>query len=234
MPFSYSPDDTEWGAYPYLVPAARYLVGGEYIDVSDAGPVRLHRIAASPAIGGPFDLYVAYPVSNEIVPVDLSSVLGMPEIGTACPRNGLAPVVASNEVVVPPTGLILVPPEYRLWFPNGDLDMDGEDNEEFDLEDEGEDTGEDVEVELEEERESAEEKDEEMELDFSVMEEGSGEKFSIDMDDVEKSMQKLEDVLDDFQDDSGNIIEVDMDEFKASIAKFEAEMEEDEEDGEDD
>jgi hypothetical protein len=126
VPFSYSPDDTEWGEYPYLVPVARYLVGGEYIDVYDVGPVRLHRIAASPAIGGPFDLFVAYPVSDEIVPVDLSSVLGVPEIGTACPRTGLAPVVASNEVVVPPTGLILVPPEHRLWFPNGDLDLDGQ------------------------------------------------------------------------------------------------------------
>ncbi len=123
--FSYPASETDWALYPYLLPAAWYLVDGQYQAAEVAGGARLHRITAAASIGGPYDLYVAYPDGNAPVTEDLSALLGPGERGAVDPRTGLAPVVSTLLVPVPLTGVLLVPPDKRLYLPNGDLNLDG-------------------------------------------------------------------------------------------------------------
>ncbi len=123
--FSFPATETNWALYPYLMPAARYLVGATYVSTTKIGPIRLHRLTAPSANGGPYDLYVAYPNADAAAIVDLAATLGQPSILTVSPRSGLAPVSASSAVRVPPTGVLLVPVGKRLALPNGDVNLDG-------------------------------------------------------------------------------------------------------------
>jgi hypothetical protein len=123
--FSYPVSETDWALYPYLMPVASYLTDGQHQTVLVAGPVRVHRITAAASIGGPYDLYVAYPEGPDPILADLSGILGPSAIGAVTPRTGLAPLIPTNNVIVPPTGLILVPAAKRLYLPNGDVNLDG-------------------------------------------------------------------------------------------------------------
>jgi hypothetical protein len=123
--FSYPASETDWALYPYLLPVAWYLVDGQYQAAEVAGDVRLHRVTAAASIGGPYDLYVAYPGGNASVTEDLSAVLGVGTIGAVDPRTGLAPLASATSVDVPLTGVLLVPANKRLYLPNGDLNLDG-------------------------------------------------------------------------------------------------------------
>ncbi len=123
--FSYAPATTDWRDYPYLMPVARYLADAQYVSAAAASGVRLHRLTAGPAAGGPFPMWVAYPTAGEGTTVDLAPILGMPTVLTVSPRTGLAPALSSAAVPVPTTGLILVPPDRRLPLPNGDVNLDG-------------------------------------------------------------------------------------------------------------
>lgn len=124
-PFDYPPSTTVWAQYPYLLPVARYLVDAQWASVVTVGPVRLHRVTAAAAIGGPFDMYVAYPTAAADAVVDLSSVLGVGQIAVVNPRSGLAPGQPTSAVGVRKTGAILVPTVKRLALPNGDVNIDG-------------------------------------------------------------------------------------------------------------
>jgi len=123
--FSYPDTKTNWALYPYLLPVARYLVDGQYDSGVSVGSVRLHKVIAAPGIGGPYDLYVAYPSGASPIVADLSSVLGPGPIVAANPHTGLAPPVATNQVAVPVTGVLLLPLSKRLALPNGDVNLDG-------------------------------------------------------------------------------------------------------------
>lgn len=123
--FNYPATATNWALYPYLMPVARYLVGATYVSAIKVGPVRLHRLTAPVANGGPYDLFVAYPNADAPATVDLAAVLGQPTVLTVSPRSGLAPVSPSDAVLVPVTGVLLVPVGKRLALPNGDVNLDG-------------------------------------------------------------------------------------------------------------
>ncbi len=123
--FSYAVDETDWVLYPYLLPVARYLAGGQYVQAYAAGPVRLHQVTAAAEIGGPYDLYVVVPSGPDAVVADLSPVVGLGTLAAVAPRSGLAPPVATDAVLVPPTGVLLVPVSKRLALPNGDVNIDG-------------------------------------------------------------------------------------------------------------
>jgi len=123
--FSYAPTTTDWRHYPYLMAVARYLADAQYVSAAAVGGVRLHRLTAGPAAGGPFPMWVAYPTAGADVTVNLTPILGMPTVLAASPRTGLAPPQPSAAVPVPTTGVILVPPDRRLPLPNGDVNLDG-------------------------------------------------------------------------------------------------------------
>ncbi len=123
--FSYAPTTTDWRHYPYLMAVARYLADAQYVSAAAVGGVRLHRLTAGPAAGGPFPMWVAYPTAGADVTVNLTPIVGMPTVLVASPRTGLAPPQPSAAVPVPTTGVILVPPDRRLPLPNGDVDLDG-------------------------------------------------------------------------------------------------------------
>lgn len=125
VPFAYPPSTTVWAQYPYLLPVARYLVDGQWVSVVTVGPVRLHRVTAAAAIGGPFDMYVAYPAAAADAVVDLSSILGAGQIAVVDPRSGLAPAQPTSAVRIHKTGAILVPTVKRLALPDGDVNIDG-------------------------------------------------------------------------------------------------------------
>jgi hypothetical protein len=123
--FTYPVSATDWTLYPYLLPVARYLVGGQCVANYTVDGVRVHKVTASPNIGGPYDLFVVYPIAGAPAEVDLSSVVGTGPVVAVSPRSGLAPVVAPTAVGVPVTGLMLVPEAKRLALPNGDINLDG-------------------------------------------------------------------------------------------------------------
>jgi hypothetical protein len=123
--FSYPADATDWALYPYLLPVARYLRGGQYVQGYAVGSVRLHKVTAAAEIGGPYDLYVAVPSGPAQVWADVSTVVGDGSVAAVAPRSGLAPPVATDAVLVPPTGVLLVPLAKRLGLSNGDVNLDG-------------------------------------------------------------------------------------------------------------
>ncbi len=124
VPFSYVPRETSWAHYPYLEPVARYLVGAQHVEIIDLPGVRIHRLAASDALGG-FPIFVAYPLAAATEAVDVSALFAEPMVGRVCPRTGLAPLVDATDVDIPATGVILVAPDDRLRMPNGDANLDG-------------------------------------------------------------------------------------------------------------
>lgn len=122
--FSYPASETNWALYPYLLPVARYLTRGQYVTGFAVGGVRVHQITAAAEIGGPYDLFVAYPSDTDET-VNLSGIIGPGPIVAVSPQTGLAPPVPTDAVVVPATGVILVPESKRLALPNGDVNLDG-------------------------------------------------------------------------------------------------------------
>jgi hypothetical protein len=125
VPFDYPANATDWALYPYLLPVARYLAGGQYVQTQTVGAVQLHEVTAAAEIGGPYDLYVVLPSGADAVVVDLSPGVGPGTLAAVVPRTGLSPPVATDAVLVPPTGLLLVPTTKRLGLCNGDVNLDG-------------------------------------------------------------------------------------------------------------
>jgi len=123
--FSYPASETNWARYPYLLPVARYLVGGQYDSTLLVNRVRLHKVMAGPQAGGPYPLFVAYSLGPQPAVVNLGAVLGPGRWVAVSPRTGLAPLIAPEHVRVPPNGVVLVPEDKRLALPNGDVNLDG-------------------------------------------------------------------------------------------------------------
>jgi hypothetical protein len=109
--FSYPVSQTNWGLYPYLIPAVKYLTDAWYEEaMPQVGIVRWHRFTAAADIGGPYDLYVAYPIDDVPDTVDLSSWLGVGDIAVVDPATGVAQFIPTDTVTIEKTGNILVPP----------------------------------------------------------------------------------------------------------------------------
>jgi hypothetical protein len=124
--FNYPVSATNWALYPYLLPVARYLVGGQYETTFLVGRVRVHRVVAGQQAGGPYPLFVAYSLDPQPAVVDLTPVLGSGRWVAVSPRTGLAPLIAPEHVQVAPNGVLLVPEDKRLALPNGDVNLDGQ------------------------------------------------------------------------------------------------------------
>jgi len=113
--FSYPADETRWDLYPYLRPVATYLSEALYdTAMPPVGTVRWHQLTAAAAIGGPFPLYVAYPVDASDAIVDLSSALGSVQVAAVDPDAGTYVVYPATAVHVPVTGALLMAPQYVL------------------------------------------------------------------------------------------------------------------------
>ncbi|MCH2160743.1 MAG: dockerin type I repeat-containing protein [Phycisphaerales bacterium] len=124
--FNYEDDDTDWNAYPYLVPPARYLVDAQLAaTLPPIGVVRVHRLIGD-AETDPHDVYVVYNTINSGLVVDLSVQLGDGKIAAVDTRIGTWEVVDTSAVPVPVQGVMLVPPaRTREITMFGDLNDDG-------------------------------------------------------------------------------------------------------------
>jgi len=122
-PFSYPASSTDWNLYPYLRPPAAYLADALYQSgMPSVGTVRWHALTAAPASATPFTVYVAYTTDGLPITVDLSPHLPMPTIAAVDTVSGMASVVPTTAVPVPPKGVILVPENrvLSLRFDMGD------------------------------------------------------------------------------------------------------------------
>ncbi len=126
--FSYPADATDWNLYPYLIPAVTYLTEAWYETVmTPVGTVRWHRLTASTAAGGPYNLYVAYTTDGVPVTADLSGSLGAGQIAAISPFTGAARILPTDAMEVRTLGTILVPTNKIVLFPGtGDFDEDGD------------------------------------------------------------------------------------------------------------
>lgn len=125
--FEYAELVTDWNAYPYLVAAARYLVGAQLVvSLPTVGDVQLHRLIGS-AEDDPHIIYVAYVSGAEGSTEDLSAHMPGSEVAVVNPRRGTWHVVPTNAVPVPVEGAIIVPVDRtRTITMFGDLNDDGQ------------------------------------------------------------------------------------------------------------
>ncbi len=113
--FSYPADETRWDLYPYLIPVAEYLTDARYDGAMPAvETVRWHRLTASPTIGGPFPLYVAYTTVGVDATVDLSPILGSTQVAAVDPETGTFVVYPTTSAPIPVTGTMLMSPEHVI------------------------------------------------------------------------------------------------------------------------
>lgn len=124
--FNYTPSETNWQEYPYLVPPAMYLVGSQLDEtLPPIGDVRLHRLVGD-AETDPHLVYVAYVAGAEGVTADLSSEFAAPFVALVNTRIGTWEVVPTDAVPVPVEGAIIVPAHRtRAITMYGDLNDDG-------------------------------------------------------------------------------------------------------------
>jgi len=112
--FSYPATTTDWDVYPYLVPAAQYLVGTEYVEpMPSHATVRWHRLVRPSGLP-PYNVYVAYTTDGSPISVDLSAELGVGTIAVVNPATGDYVSASTTSVGVPPEGVILTPVDHVL------------------------------------------------------------------------------------------------------------------------
>lgn len=112
IPFNYSPAQTDWTLYPYLVPTASYLLDTVYEQaMPDKNTVRWHKLIAEFDTPDPYSIYVAYTTDGIPYAADLSAELGNGLAVLIDPAAGGAVITTTDSVTVPSTGTIIIPPD---------------------------------------------------------------------------------------------------------------------------
>ncbi len=108
---SYGEVVRDWGKYPYLPAMATYLWDARYVTALGAPEgAQIHRLIAPPALGGPFDVLVAFTTGEEEQTADVA-FLGTRGWAVIDPATGERQGALAHELPIPPAGAIYWPEE---------------------------------------------------------------------------------------------------------------------------